>query len=386
MKNKRFAIVVLAMVVVLALPLVSSADEFWNFFYPQSPFPNASSVPALSVAAVGATTVVTNGNGFSVSLTPYADAAAGPFTGGQLDTRLGIDENGVGVGPGPYVEGVSDGYEVNGNEAIKIVFNDFENIPGAASEHLYFNSLEGGDVAYIWKNAPFVQGNLLGTIDESVLPEPHNFTIPASAFGHDIYVTSNPNSPALDILLNGASIDTVAVAGCTLTFGYWKTHSIYGPAAHPDPTWNEISPNGPNTIFFLSSQSYLQVLQTSPKGGNAYYILAHQYIAAVLNQLKGASSIPEVDASLAEALAFFNTYTPSSTLSTAMRNEAISNANILDQYNEGIIGPGHCSTTVESTSEAQTQTQSNQEVKTMTDNPDVIDKGKSQQKHNLIKR
>ena len=67
-------------------------------------------------------------------------------------------------------------------------------------------------------------------------------------------------------------------AGCSLTPGYWKTHSEYGPAPYDD-TWAML-PNGADTIFYLSGQSYYDVLWTPPQGGNAYYILAHAYIAA----------------------------------------------------------------------------------------------------------
>jgi hypothetical protein len=131
--------------------------------------------------------------------------------------------------------------------------------------------------------------------------------------------------------------------GCTLTQGYWKTHSSYGPATPPDATWI-LLPSGPDTTFFLSGQTWYQVFWTAPKGGNAYYILAHQYEAAKLNILSGADSTAAVDAAILWAeTTFFNTYTPSSTLSKAVRNQAIYYAGILGQYNEGLIGPGHCS-------------------------------------------
>jgi hypothetical protein len=129
--------------------------------------------------------------------------------------------------------------------------------------------------------------------------------------------------------------------GCTLTPGYWKTHSEFGPAPYDD-TWAQL-PDGASTLFFLSGQSYYDVLWTPPTGGNAYYILAQQYIAAVLNQLNGAASTPEVDDALAWAETFFATHTPADKLSRTVRADAISFAELLDQYNNGYIGPGHCS-------------------------------------------
>jgi hypothetical protein len=128
--------------------------------------------------------------------------------------------------------------------------------------------------------------------------------------------------------------------GCTHTQGYWKTHSTYGPASKPDSTWALVG--GPNAAFFSSGKSWYQLFWTAPKGGNAYVILAHQYMAARLNLLDGAASTAQVDAALAWATSFFSTYTPSSSLSTTVRNQAIAYAGVLDDYNNGEIGPGHC--------------------------------------------
>jgi hypothetical protein len=150
----------------------------------------------------------------------------------------------------------------------------------------------------------------------------------------------------------GTSSDTIHVTvpchgtGCTLTQGYWKTHSKYGPAAKPDPTWNLLPGGlGPDTVFFKSGQTWIQVFNT-PVAGNVYYDLAHQYEAAVLNILNGASSTPAVDAAIAAAANFFNTYTPAQAgalaKSSTARQNAIGWAATLGSYNEGAIGPGHC--------------------------------------------
>src|SRR4029078_469457 len=106
--------------------------------------------------------------------------------------------------------------------------------------------------------------------------------------------------------------------GCTLTQGYWKTHSDFGPAKKSDPTWGLLPGGlGPNTIFYSSGQTWYQVFWTAPKGGNVYYILAHQYEAAVLNILSGADSTAQVDATIALADTWCQTHTPTSTLSKA---------------------------------------------------------------------
>jgi hypothetical protein len=154
------------------------------------------------------------------------------------------------------------------------------------------------------------------------------------------FTTSNSGTTGSD---TWTVIVTVACGtGCTLTPGYWKTHSHRGPAPYDD-AWLAIGPDGADTTFYLSGQTYYEVLWTSPQGGNRYYILAHAYIAAKLNILNGASSTPEVDAAIVYAETFFATYTPSSNLPGPVRTAAINNATILDNYNNGIVGPGHCS-------------------------------------------
>lgn len=130
--------------------------------------------------------------------------------------------------------------------------------------------------------------------------------------------------------------------GCTLTLGYWKTHSVYGPAAHPDDTWYLLAATGPDTPFYLSGKTWYQAFWTAPQG-NAYYNLAHQYMAAKLNVLNGASTTAAVSSAMSWAESFFSTYTPSSTLSKSVRQQVLAAASTLDQYNNGVIGPGHCS-------------------------------------------
>jgi len=134
--------------------------------------------------------------------------------------------------------------------------------------------------------------------------------------------------------------------GCTLTPGYWKTHSEYGPAPYDD-TWAMLA-SGADTPFFLSGQSYYEVLWTPPKGGNAYYILAHAYIAAELNVLNGTSIPGDVGDAWDEATVLFGTYTPAEVAALKgrsgreMRQMWIDLAGLLDDYNNGLVGPGHC--------------------------------------------
>lgn len=124
---------------------------------------------------------------------------------------------------------------------------------------------------------------------------------------------------------------------CTLTLGYWKNH--------PED-WDAAGDNTPfltTTTFYNSGQSYLTILGTPSAGGNAYIILAKQFIAAMLNTGGGASGNASVDAALAGAAAYFagapagipNPVDPT-------RSQLLAWATTLDQFNNGIIGPGHC--------------------------------------------
>jgi hypothetical protein len=129
--------------------------------------------------------------------------------------------------------------------------------------------------------------------------------------------------------------------GCTLTPGYWKTHSIKGPAPYDD-TWLQV---GEDTKFFLDTKSYYEVLWTAPKG-NAYYQLSFQYIAAGLNFMNGAGIPSEVQTAYNSATTLFNTYYPADIAplkgNNPTRAQFINLAGILGDYNSGITGPGHC--------------------------------------------
>jgi hypothetical protein len=127
---------------------------------------------------------------------------------------------------------------------------------------------------------------------------------------------------------------------CTLTAGYWSTHSEYGPSLY-DSTWAKLA-NGADTPFFLSGKSYYQVINSAPKG-NAYYNLAHQYIAAELNFLRGADPA-NVQNTFDTATQLFNTYTPAEVkeFKGPAKKEWTDLASILDDYNNGYTGPGHC--------------------------------------------
>ncbi len=133
-----------------------------------------------------------------------------------------------------------------------------------------------------------------------------------------------------DIMFCVAAPTEEEPTGCTRTQGYWKNHADPNKKKY-DSTWDEYL----NKDFY-GMGDYLAVLKTAPKGGNADIILAHQYIAAELNMAAGASAPDDVEAVMADAHLYF-----SGELEVS-RDELISWAELLDDYNNGKIGPGHC--------------------------------------------
>ena len=125
---------------------------------------------------------------------------------------------------------------------------------------------------------------------------------------------------------------------CTYTQGYWKNST---------ELWNDAGDGMlflTSDAFYNSGVSYLTILRMPPKGGNAYEILAHQFIAASLNLNGAISGVIEVDDAMSSAAAYFSGEPggiPDPIEPT--RSRLISWAKSLDNFNRGLIGPGHCS-------------------------------------------
>ena len=199
-------------------------------------------------------------------------------------------------------------------------------------------------------------GSPLGTVCAEETPKTLAYSILIGPYNEcgDYQVCDTASFVTCDTCTRGCSswsivVHVPCIGGCTLTPGYWKTHSKYGPAPYDD-TWALVEPDGEDSEFFDTGKSWYEVLWTSPKRGNAYYILAHAYIAAALNEANGASVPPEVAAALDNAELLLDEYdgNPESMdglkgkEAREVRSEFIDTAELLDDYNNGIIGPGHC--------------------------------------------
>jgi len=156
-------------------------------------------------------------------------------------------------------------------------------------------------------------------------------------------------------------------SGCTLTQGYWKTHNLSfgvkpqgrkGPPVHDwsaAPAWTDWyqwqffngtpapTPDAltPVPLPLKAPPTWFTNFDTAPKG-NPYYIASHQFMAALLNKANGASAAI-IDAELTAAYTFFLTAIPTTDWSDAQRALLISWGGTFGSYNEGLIGPGHCS-------------------------------------------
>lgn len=171
----------------------------------------------------------------------------------------------------------------------------------------------------------------------------YNFPFGQGVAGVVKMVVTINGSGAIDNITFSSKTPPPPGPGCTYTAGYWANHTKYS-AAKRDAGWDNL-PDGEDTPFFLSAKTYLQVLKTAPRG-NAYFILAKQYVAAKLNVLNGASAPDEVKDALAKSKALFEKYTPAQVAamrgSDPVRKKFIRYAYTLDQYNNGKTGPGHC--------------------------------------------
>ena len=135
--------------------------------------------------------------------------------------------------------------------------------------------------------------------------------------------------------------------GCAYTQGYWKNHTGLGPQAM-DPAWDAVG--GPYALFLNSGMTWIDIFNTPAKGGNAWYILAYQYMAAVLNEYHGADTTV-IASELALAKYLFETYPPTYDFKkdpSGVRESFITTAGTLDTFNNGFMNaanptwPPHC--------------------------------------------
>lgn len=153
-------------------------------------------------------------------------------------------------------------------------------------------------------------------------------------------VSNTASFSAFDTAANGSAPFTVngevvCDPGCTRGWEYWRHNS-------QDPTWNLIGPNGGNTAFFRSGQSYRNTLTVLPLL-NPYWTLAREYIAARLNQLTGVDFPAATTAAFTEATGVFNANTPLQIQLNLFIHARLNQLTAtLAAFNNGQTGPGVC--------------------------------------------
>ena len=127
---------------------------------------------------------------------------------------------------------------------------------------------------------------------------------------------------------------------CTYTQGYWKTHGPVGCAKGNNSNEWAVTSLTLGTVLYTDAQ--LCTIMNTPVAGNGLISLAHQLIAAKLNIANGSSNAA-IAAAITAADAMIGGLkvppTGGGVLSPATVSSLVTQ---LTNYNEGLIGPGHC--------------------------------------------
>lgn len=127
---------------------------------------------------------------------------------------------------------------------------------------------------------------------------------------------------------------------CTLPASYWLAYSDASAEAYLE-TWDLLGPLDANEIF-LHGKTYADVLVLG-EYGSAWYRLGSAYIAAHLNQLSGARMTGNLRVSMTEAYSRLSAHNPdTATLTDDELLLFVQLAQVLNDYNNGVTGPGAC--------------------------------------------
>ena len=132
----------------------------------------------------------------------------------------------------------------------------------------------------------------------------------------------------------------VPSSGCTLTIGYWKTHpSKITPLL---PIWLGTA-NATKSVDVTSAAQAVTILGI-PVASNGIDKLYAQELAAKLSIANGADG-SAVGSTISAADAFLATHSDADwgSLTKSQQQLVLSWATTLDNYNNGLTGPGHCS-------------------------------------------
>ncbi len=139
---------------------------------------------------------------------------------------------------------------------------------------------------------------------------------------------------------SNAQLQSSAANNCTFTQGYWKTHGA--GACHSGNNANAWPVSSLTLGNVVYSAAQLCSILNTPAGGNGLLSLAHQLIAAKLNIAYGASSAAILATITAADAQIGNLVIPPVGGGYLAPGSTSSKTNALDQWNNGVTGPGHC--------------------------------------------
>jgi hypothetical protein len=214
-----------------------------------------------------------------------------------------------------------------------------DTLTGTAVDYKIQNSVSSeGYKDALW--LPKVPGKELGVLD----PKSGATVFSFSGDAPPMSLGTLRNAATASFLDKTASVSTIGAAytaqvcgcpvvGCTRTQGYWSNK--------PGVVWP--SPLDRTAPFYSSGVTWQQLFDTPPRG-NAYIILAHQFMASALTKATGASMPSGVQSAYFAAAAWFASGT---TLATCAPGECSTQkawSATLDTYNNGVYpgGPPHC--------------------------------------------
>jgi hypothetical protein len=206
------------------------------------------------------------------------------------------------------------------NRVSGIVYRDIVEAPPLPALSLPTRLAPARVAAYSIDAPPLVLGSLRGTA-RITIEDPLDPAAPA------VFL-----APTYD--MNAAVCGCGQPKGCVRTQGYWGNK--------PGVVWP--APYKRGDYFYASTLTAQQILDTPPSGGNAYLILAHQTLAALMNKAAGASVPAGVDTVLNQATAWFSAGVNLDTCRASACELQKSWAGILDTYNQGQYpwAPRHC--------------------------------------------
>jgi hypothetical protein len=122
-----------------------------------------------------------------------------------------------------------------------------------------------------------------------------------------------------------------STSGCTLSQGFWKNHS---------DAWPVSSLSLGNTSY--TKAQLISILQQPSAGGNGLLVLAHQLIAAKVNIAAGADG-SALGTTIADSDFLIGPLVVPPVGAGYLSPASVSTySTTLDNFNNGIIGPGHC--------------------------------------------